>query len=61
VITLRCEIASRELLKNMIRYSKPRILHIISHGNTEGFLEFEEDNRSTLGLLELIKPEEIGI
>jgi hypothetical protein len=31
-------------------------MHIICHGNSEGNLEFEDDSRNTLGLLQLLKP-----
>ena len=37
---MKCEIATVETLKNLIKYSSPKILHIICHGNSDGFLEF---------------------
>lgn len=39
-ITIECEIATKEHLKHLITYKRPKVLHIICHGSKDGELEF---------------------
>lgn len=56
---MKCEIGRSETLRNIIRISKPKILHIICHGTEQGWLELEDDSISNLGFINFLKPEDI--
>lgn len=56
LIRMRCEIGRTETLRNIIRLSKPKILHIICHGTQEGSIEFEDNSAHNLGLVNYVKP-----
>lgn len=58
-ITIECEIATKEHLKHLITYKRPKVLHIICHGSKEGELEFEDDSKFAVGTLCSISTEKI--